>query len=133
MKKSRVCQPDVLTTEVLLAFEGHIHTRYYPWYIRPDHVCTPEDLWNAWDTNHPISRPDTLNVVSGLIKKHRPPHLVFVGDSNVARLGEAVDKKILSCKILEFLKGSSFVGVGGTKWWLMHTELHGIIKSSKKQ
>ena len=59
--------------------------------------------------------------------------MIFIGDSNVARLGDAVKNCILDEATHEFLKDSSFVGVGGTKWWLLNTELHGIFKSAKKR
>ena len=109
-----------------------IYSRYYPWCVRPIHVCEPEDLWDAWSTIHPENKTDRLKPVLGQIRKFKAPNLVFIGDSNVYRLGLSVKKETLNSDLMTFLSSSKFVGVGGTKWWLIETELHGIFDKAWK-
>ena len=111
---------------------GPIYSRYYPWCVRPTYVCEPEDLWDGWNVLHPLQSMDRFKPVLGLVKKHKAPNLLFIGDSNVSRLGCSIRKKTVSETIVNVLSNTKFVGVGGTKWWLLHKELHGIFRSKRK-
>ncbi len=45
---------------------------------------------------------------------------------------ESMSNVTLDSNVMTLLETSKFVGVGGTKWWLLDTELHGKFSSKWK-